>query len=45
MEASDHDVFAPIPGKDSMTLDVSATSAEDAAMQIIERIDARDGER
>jgi hypothetical protein len=41
----DHDVFAPIPGKDSMTLDVSATSAEDAAMQIIERMDARDGER
>jgi hypothetical protein len=41
----DHDVFAAIPGKDSLTLDLSAMSAEDAAMQIIERMDALDGDR
>ena len=41
----DHDVFAAVPGKDSMTLDASATSAEDAAIQIIERMDALEGEQ
>jgi hypothetical protein len=41
----DHDVFAAIPGKDSMTLDVSARSPEDAAMQIIEHMDALEGMR
>ena len=41
----DHDVFAAIPGKDSVALDVSATSPEDAAMQIIEHMDALEGER
>lgn len=39
----DHDVFAAIPGKDSVTLDVSTRSAEDAALQIIERLDAVEG--
>ena len=41
----DYDVFAALPGKDSMTLDVFATSAEDVAMQIIEHMDALEGER
>lgn len=41
----DHDVFAAVPGKDSMTVDVSTTSAEDAALQIIERLDALEAER
>lgn len=42
---SDHDVFAAIPGKDTMTLDVSTMSAEEAAIQIIERMDALEGGR
>ena len=41
----DHDVFAAIPGKDSLTLDVSAMSAEDAATQIVEVLDVVEDER
>jgi chloramphenicol 3-O-phosphotransferase len=40
----DHDVFAAIPGRDGMTVDVSTMSAEDAATQIMERLDAVEGE-
>jgi shikimate kinase len=36
----DHDVFAAIPGRDSVVVDASAMSADDAAMLIIERSDA-----
>jgi len=40
----DHDVFAAIPGRDGMTVDASTMSAEDAATQIMERLDAVEGE-
>lgn len=35
---AEHDVYAPIPRRDSLTIDVSAMSAEDAAAEIIERL-------
>ena len=40
-----HDVFAVIPGKDSMPLDLSAMSGEDAAIQIIARVDDSETEQ
>ena len=36
----EHDVYAPIPGRDSLTLDTAVVSPEEAATRIAERIDA-----
>jgi hypothetical protein len=36
----DHDVFASIPGRDSLTIDTAAISPEEAASRIVERVDA-----
>lgn len=36
----DHDVYASIPGRDSLTIDAASTSPEEAASRIGEHIDA-----
>ena len=40
----EHDVYASIPGKDSLTIDTAAMSPEDAASRIGEHIDALSAE-
>ena len=36
----EHDVYAPIPGRDSLTIDAAAMSPEEAADRIAEHVDA-----
>jgi chloramphenicol 3-O-phosphotransferase len=36
----EHDVYAPIPGRDSLTIDTAAMSPEEAAGRILEHIEA-----
>jgi hypothetical protein len=36
----DHDVYAPIPGRESLTIDTAATSPEEAALRVREYTDA-----
>jgi hypothetical protein len=36
----EHDVYAPIPGRDSLTVDVAALSPDEAASRIVEYVDA-----
>jgi shikimate kinase len=36
----EHDVYASIPGRDSLTIDAAATSPEDAAARICDHVDA-----
>lgn len=36
----DHDVYASIPGRDSLTIDAAAMSAEEAASRVVDHIDA-----
>jgi chloramphenicol 3-O-phosphotransferase len=40
----EHDVYAPIPGRDSLTIDVAAISPEEAASRIGEHVDALSAE-
>jgi hypothetical protein len=39
----EHDVYASIPNRESLTIDVGTTSPEDAAGQIVRHIDAFGG--
>jgi hypothetical protein len=36
----EHDVFAPVPGRDSVTIDTAGMSPSDAASRIVEHVDA-----
>jgi hypothetical protein len=40
---SNHDLFAPIPGRESLTIDLDATTAADAAEVILGHMDKRRG--
>jgi hypothetical protein len=37
---SEHDVFAAVPGRESVTIDVGSLSADQAAQQIVDLLDS-----
>jgi hypothetical protein len=41
----EHDVYAPIPGVDGLTLDSAALSPEEAASRVLEHLDSMSGRR